>query len=112
MTLIELPFQPAALSGHNTGHWHAKSALVAKHRKWAALATLAADVTVPDEGDIRISLIFYPPNRRGDRTNFAIRAKPLIDGIADALKVNDNRFLASYHFGEPCRNAKVVVGIG
>jgi crossover junction endodeoxyribonuclease RusA len=109
--MIELPFPPASLSGHNSGHWHAKSATVAKHRRWAMLATLAAKPAVPAEGDIRISLAFYPPDRRGDRTNFANRAKPLIDGIADALKVNDRRFLPTYHYAEPCNPAKVVVCI-
>jgi crossover junction endodeoxyribonuclease RusA len=34
------------------------------------------------------------------------------DGIADALKVNDRRFLPSYHFAEPTKQARVVVVIG
>jgi hypothetical protein len=110
-TLIELPFPPASLSGHNKGHWHAKSGIVAKHREWARNATLAAKPVVPSTGDIRISFTFYPPDNRGDRINFPIRIKPMVDGIADALKVNDKRFLPSYHFAEPCRVGKVVVAI-
>jgi len=110
--LIELPFPPASLSGHNTGHWRKKSGVVAMHREWAKLATLEAGPVVPAEGDIRLSITFYPPDRRGDRTNFANRAKPLIDGIADALKVNDRRFLPTYHFAEPTQPGKVVVVIG
>lgn len=109
---IELPFPPATLSGHNNGTWHGKSSIVAKHRKWAALATLAGDVTAPDDGDIRVSVTFYPPDNRSDRCNFANRMKPYWDGIADALKVNDKRFLPSYHFGEPVHGGKVVVTIG
>ena len=42
---IELPVPPAELSGHNTGHWRHKSPLIAKHREWAAMATLAADIS-------------------------------------------------------------------
>jgi hypothetical protein len=110
--LIELPFPPASLSGHNKGHWHAKSGIVAKHREWAKTATLAAKAAVPADGDIPISFTFYPPDRRGDRVNFPIRIKPLVDGIADALKVNDSRFLPSYHFAEPVKNPRVVVRIG
>jgi crossover junction endodeoxyribonuclease RusA len=109
---IELPFPPATLSGHNTGHWRAKSPLVKKHREWARLATLAAQPNVPTEGDIRVSVIFYPPNKRGDRVNFPNRCKPYFDGIADALKVNDSRFIPAYHFAEPVANARVVVVIG
>lgn len=109
--LIELPFPPASLSGHNKGHWHSRSGVVAKHREWARLATLAAGAVAPGEGDIRLSITFYPPNRRGDRVNFPNRCKPLIDGIADAMKVNDSRFLPAYHFAEPVKNGRVVVEI-
>lgn len=111
-TLIELPFPPASLSGHNKGHWHSKSSIVAKHRKWAAMATIAADATVPEAGDISISFTFYPPDLRGDRMNYPNRIKPYADGIADALKVNDKRFLPSYHFGLPEKVGRVVVRIG
>lgn len=111
-TLIELPFPPATLSGHNKGHWHSRSGIVAKHRRWAALATIAADVIVPEEGDIRISFTFYPPDNRGDRLNFANRIKAYADGVADALKINDKRFLPAYHFGLPSRPGKVVIAIG
>jgi crossover junction endodeoxyribonuclease RusA len=111
-TIIELPWPPASLSGHNKGHWHAKSGIVAKHRDWAKNATLAAKPFVPTRGDIRVSVTFYPPDHRGDRVNFPNRIKPYFDGIADALKVNDSRFLPSYHFAEPVKNACVVVSIG
>lgn len=109
--LIELPFPPSSLSGHNNGHWRSKSNIVAKHRKWAAMATIAANACAPEAGDIRISITFYPPNKRGDRVNFANRMKPYLDGIADALKVNDSRFLPSYHFAEPVKEGRVVIEI-
>lgn len=99
--MIVLPFPPASLSGHAKGHWRAKSGPTAKAREWARLATLEVRPVVPAAGDIRIHLHFVPPDRRGDRTNFANRAKPAIDGIAQALRVNDARFLPSYSFGEP-----------
>lgn len=112
---ITLPFPPSSLSGHNTGHWRAKSAIVAKYREWARLATLAAigPARIHDLGwDIPLSVTFYPPNRRGDRINFPNRCKPLFDGIADALKVNDGRFVPSYHFAEPVKNGRVVIVLG
>lgn len=109
--MIELPFPPASLSGHNNGHWRSKSAIVAKHRTWAKHAAMAAGIGAPVAGDIRILVTFYPPDRRGDRINFPNRMKPYFDGIADALKVNDSRFLPSYQFGEPEKPGKVVVSI-
>lgn len=111
--MIELPFPPSSLSGHAKGNWRAKAAVTAKHREWARLATLAApEISLPATGDIRIIVAFYPPNRRSDRTNFPNRCKPLFDGIAEALGVNDRRFLPSYLFGEPVKGGKVVVEIG
>jgi crossover junction endodeoxyribonuclease RusA len=97
--MITLPFPPSILSGHNTGHWKAKSGTVAQHREWAKLATLAAKWQVPPRGDIVIYITFYPADNRGDRMNFPNRIKPQIDGIAEALGINDKRFLPSFHFG-------------
>jgi hypothetical protein len=108
--MIELPWPPSSLSGHAKGHWRAKAAVTAKHRGWAKAATQAARIASPEgKGDIRIVVTFYPPNRRGDRVNFPNRMKPYFDGIAEALKVNDSRFLPSYQFAEPVAGGKVVV---
>lgn len=110
--MIELPWPPASLSGHNDSNRWSKAPIVAKHRAWAKNATLAAHIAAPaGTGDIRIAVTFYPPDRRGDRVNFANRMKPYFDGIADALKVNDSRFLPAYHFAEPVKNARVIVTI-
>ena len=109
MTVIVLPWPSAALSGHAQGHWRSKSVPTAKHREWARVATLAEAPEVAAEGDIHIHVCFVPPNLRGDRTNFSNRLKPYYDGIADALKVNDRRFLPSYSYAEPQKPGKVVV---
>ena len=109
--MIELPWPPSSLSGHNSGAWYSKSSIVAKHRDWAKKATLAAKVGTPADGDIRVLITFYPPDRRGDRINFPNRMKPYFDGIADALCVNDSRFLPVYQFAEPVKNGRVVVSV-
>lgn len=111
---IELPWPPSSLSGHAKGNWHAKAGVTAKHRLWAKNATLAANIAAPEgAGDIRCVVTFYPPNRRGDRVNYANRMKPFFDGIADALKINDSRFLPAYYFAEPVKGpGKVTVQIG
>ena len=109
---ITLPFPPATLSGHNNGAWYRKSGIVKKHREWARLATMEARPVVSDTGDIRISVTFHAPDNRGDRTNYPNRMKPIFDGIADALGVNDRRFLPSYHFGPNEKPGRVLVTIG
>lgn len=107
--MIELPFPPSSLSGHNNGAWYNKSRIVATHRAWAFHATKAAKPSVPQDGDIHICFRFVPPDRRGDRTNYPNRLKPYIDGIAEALRVNDRRFLPSYQFAEPEKPGRVEI---
>lgn len=114
--MIVLPFPPSSLSGHAKGHWRAKSGPTAKHRAWArAAATVellqVLRVGLP-EGDIRIRVRFFPPDHRGDRTNYPNRMKPYFDGIADALGVNDARFLPSYEFCAPEKPGRVEITIG
>lgn len=111
--MIELPFPSSSLSGHakGNGQWK-KIAETKKHREWARLATLATGLRgVGDKFDIRVVVTFYPPNRRGDRVNFPNRMKPYFDGIADALGVNDSRFLPAYYFAEPVKEGKVVIAL-
>ena len=64
---------------------------------------------VPAEGDILVHVRFVPPDRRGDRTNYPNRLKPYFDGIAEALDVNDRRFLPSFEFADPDKAAMVCV---
>ena len=109
MTSFTLPFPPSSLSGHAKGHWRSKSGPTAKHREWARLQTKAAAPVVEPEGDIVVRVRFVPPDRRGDRTNYPNRMKPYFDGIADALGVNDRRFLPAYEFAEPCKPGWVLI---
>lgn len=111
--MIVLPFPPSSLSGHAKGHWRARYEVTRKHRNWARLATMDAKVRgLPEEGDIAIRVRFVPPDRRGDRTNFVNRMKPYLDGIADALGVNDSRFVPAYEFAEPEKPGRVEVTLG
>ena len=110
---ITLVWPPASLSGHAKGSWKPHAALVRKHRSWAAAATRAAKVPAqPASGDIPIHIIFTPPDRRGDRTNYPNRIKAGLDGIAEALGVNDRRFAPSYEFRDPKKPGKVEVVVG
>jgi len=111
VSAIVLPFPPASLSGHAKGHWRDRSAVTKKHREWARLATLAARPAVPASGDIRLTIRFVPPDRRGDRVNMPNRLKAGLDGIAEALGVNDARFLPTYEFAEPEKPGRVEVTI-
>lgn len=101
--MMELPFPPSILSGHNTGHYRVKGPVVKKWRADAFHAAKAAKLRVAAAGDIMIKVTFIPPDNRGDRVNFGNRMKPIFDGIADALKVNDRRFVPEYIYCEPAK---------
>lgn len=109
--MIELPWPPSSLSGHNNGHWRSKARIVATHRAWAFHATRAAKVKVDGEGDIAIHVRFIPPDLRGDRTNYPNRLKPYFDGVAEALNINDRRFLPSYEFCAPEKPGRVIIEV-
>lgn len=111
--VISLPFPPSDLSGHNNGNHFVKSPIVRRYRDWACLATLGTVLPdLPERGDIPLHIHFVPPDNRGDRTNYWNRCKPYIDGIAEALKVNDKRFLPSMSFAAPEKPGRVEVTLG
>lgn len=108
--MIELPWPSASLSGHAKGFWRDKANITRRHRHWAKVATLAANLDpIPDKGDIQVAVTFYPPDNRADRVNYPNRLKPYFDGIAEAIGVNDRRFLPRFHFAEPVGRGKACV---
>jgi crossover junction endodeoxyribonuclease RusA len=110
--MIELPWPPASLSGHNNGTYRTKASIIKKHRKHAFEVAKAAKLKVNATGDIPVCVTFHAPNNRSDRINYWGRCKPYFDGIADALGVNDKRFVpAGYRIGENIKGGKVVVTI-
>lgn len=108
--MIELPWPPASLSGHCSTHYRVMRPIIAKHRLWAFQATKALGYAPPEQGDIPVSVVFYPPDNRSDRINYWNRMKPYFDGIAEGMGVNDKRFVpVGYHIGEVVKGGKVVV---
>ncbi len=76
------------------------------------MLALEAKLRAPAEGDIIIHLTLHPPvRRRHDRDNGLSRCKALLDGIADALRVNDSRFKPTAEFGAPVEGGSVVLEI-
>ena len=110
MIEIALPWPSALLSGHAKGNQVWKR--IAETKKLRAEATFLAHLAspkVPATGDIPITIRFHAPDNRGDRVNYPARSKPLIDGIADALGVNDRRLLPTWEYGENIEGGRVTV---
>ncbi|WP_311271062.1 hypothetical protein [Sphingobium sp. WCS2017Hpa-17] len=118
MMIVSLPFPPAILSGHTGGDGMGKWKKIKEVQARRALAKAVAQAALrrcnyrPSEaGDIGIRITFTPPDNRGDRVNFAARMKAYVDGIAEALGVNDKRFLPSYEFRAAEKPGQVVVEV-
>lgn len=110
--MIVLPWPPKELSANARPHFMARARATKAYRTTAHWATLAAKVPpLPAEGDIPLSITFYPKSNRVDRQNLPHLVKSGIDGIADALGINDKRFLPSYGYGDPVKGGKIVVTI-
>lgn len=115
MSEIILPWPNKDLSPNSRVHW-AKRAKAAKSARFFARATALAagwgGLKLPD-GRVDLWIRFYPPTRRRpDDDNMLSRFKPSRDGIADALGIDDRRFVSHpYVEDEPFPNGKIVVKI-
>lgn len=110
--MIVLPWPPSALSSNARGHWAKKARATAKYRDDARLCTLATKPRVPDGDEIALTIRFVPPHNRFDRVNYPAMIKAGLDGIADALGVNDRRFLPVFAFAAPEKPGRVEVTVG
>ena len=93
---IELDFPPADLFPNRAKgrHWASLHATKTQYRENSAwLAKHQIRTWKAPEGDIRLTLTFQMPDRRmRDADNCLAAAKAALDGLADALQVNDQRF--------------------
>jgi crossover junction endodeoxyribonuclease RusA len=106
---IELPWPPRECSQNfqRAHHWSKYRRQVKQYRVhcgWIVHTARAAGTLT----DIHL----HPPHNRYDRVNLPGMCKAAIDGIADALKVNDKSFDPHWHYhpAEP-PEGKIVVEI-
>lgn len=94
MTVVALPWPPRELSPNARPHWAAKARAVKQYRQACAWACKAAGLTAPAVERIHLWVDFYPPSRRKiDDDNLIASFKAGRDGIADALGIDDARFV-------------------
>lgn len=93
-----LPWPHRALSQNARVHWTRRAKRTRQARSDAYLLTVAAMRDQPAlTGKVAVHLAFAPPNRlRRDAHNLAASMKGAIDGIADALLIDDSQFVVSH----------------
>lgn len=96
MIEIVLGWPPSELSPNKRLHWSKVAKFKSLYREacWAmALEQTRIYKTEVPAGNLHLTLEFVPPDRRSyDRDNLVARMKAGLDGVADALKINDKMF--------------------
>lgn len=91
-----LGWPPSDLSPNKRLHWAKLAKVKSMYREacWAmALEQTRIYKTSVPTGNLHLVLEFVPPDRRSyDRDNLVARMKSGLDGVADALKINDKQF--------------------
>lgn len=92
---VLLPWPPCVLSPNARVHWAVKSKAAKAYRNACRLIALAAGLrSVEWEGTIHLWITFLAPDRRArDDDNLIANFKNGRDGLADALGVDDKRFI-------------------
>ena len=109
---IILPWPPKELSPNARLHWAEKAKLVKIWRKVGWTETNISGVKITGTGMIDLHITFNPPDkRRRDMDNMLSSAKSLLDGVADALGVNDGRFQLHLLVGEVVKKGRIVIDI-
>lgn len=101
MKELVFPWPSAAMSPNARGHWTQRKRAAEKGRLEGRVVAQAAKWRedakwlLPQEGRWHLWVDFYPPTKRlPDDDNMLARFKAYRDGIADALGVDDSRFVS------------------
>lgn len=96
MTELTLPWPASGLSPNARLHWAKKSKLAKAYRRECSLLALEAGWRgISWTGKVHLWIDFYPPDKRHrDDDNMAAAFKSGRDGLADALGIDDKRFVS------------------
>jgi len=111
--MLTLPWPQRVLSPNARCHWAVKARSAKAYRYECFVLAGLAKLRVDWDGPIHLHIGFYPPSNRGrDLDNCIASIKNGLDGLADALKVNDSRFHISAVLGLKRAGGEVIVAIG
>lgn len=113
MIRLNLPWPHKDLSPNARVCWQARARVTRKARQDAFYAAHEAGARNVAADAFSVATTFYPPTRHAyDQDNLIARCKPIYDGIADALGVDDRHFKHQpVTIAEPVKGGRVVVEI-
>lgn len=110
-----MPWPDKLLSPNARAHWAVKARAVKSARSlgWGLLLE-ALNGREPKfaDGPVGLNWRFHPKTRNTpDDDNALASCKAYRDGMADALGVDDSRFVSTYQMGSPVKGGAVIVTI-
>lgn len=95
---VTLPWPPSVLSPNaRPAHWSVKARAAKAYRAACKSLAEAHGMAAPESQKIALWLEFVPPNRRPrDDDNLVASFKAGRDGLADALGIDDSRFVCRH----------------
>lgn len=107
---IELPWPLKGLSPNARLHWSSKSRIAKLYRRDCFLRARAALLVAPDSERIRLDIVFVPNDKRKrDDDNLIAAFKSGRDGLADAMGIDDSRFVTRFSLSDEIRRGGVVI---
>lgn len=117
--IIELPWVAASLNPNNRNGTHWSWAHAAKSRRTADARVLTLHAMrqahyTPPGGQVPLAVTFVAPDkRRRDMDNLFASLKADLDGVAQALGIDDSLFEpVTLKRGEPQKPGRVIVEVG
>jgi crossover junction endodeoxyribonuclease RusA len=112
MMTVTLGWPSRALSPNARTHWATLARAKKAARREGHLATFSASTYLPTTwAAVGIQVTFIPPDaRRRDLDNLIASIKPHLDGISDAIRIDDSRWIwAAPVMAAPEKPGRVVV---
>lgn len=112
---VELPWPAKELSPNARQHWAAAARAKKAYRARCRALGLAAGLgLVPASAErLAVHLDFFPPDKRArDWDNMIASMKAGLDGLADAMGVDDSRWRLGFEvWDEPVKEGRVVATV-
>ena len=110
---VTLPWHPLSLNPNARAHWSCIARCKRSYRSSAFFASVRAFGYEPGfTAPLDVSITFCPPDNRGrDLDNMLASIKAGLDGIADAIKVDDRHWRLTIKRGEVVKGGAVHVRI-
>lgn len=114
MQTVTLPWPPSCLTPNakRRKHWRAYAPATKAYRELCAWEAKAAGLKRRNDPALHLSITFLPPcNRKRDLDGMLGAFKAGLDGLSDALGVDDSKWSLSIRKGEKTKGGAVIVQI-